>query len=272
MEGPERRVAVVGSGDRAAGLRDAVRESDGRLVDPAGPEDETTGGVDAVVAVGDDAIRESLVDGPSAPVVLVGERRLALPPEDAAARVRRLLDAPVRGDGDAVDPFDRVEQGDGGVQRVTHPVLAVDAGTGPVRRAVFDVALVTEEPARISEFAAEFPEGRMEPFRADGVVLATPLGSDGYANAAGGALVEPGGGLSVVPIAPFSTRTDEWIAAERATISVERETEPVAIVIDGTTGGVVDPDRPIEIETVDSVDVLVPESIGTSRARRSETL
>lgn len=256
MEGPERRVAVVGSDDRAAGLRDAVRESEGRLVDPAGNDE--AGDVDAVVAVGDDAIRESLVNASNVPVVLVGDRRLALPPEDAAGRVRQLLDGATGADGE--------------VQRVTHPVLAVDTGTGPVRRAVFDVALVTEEPARISEFAIDFPEGGHESFRADGIVLATPLGSDGYANAAGGALVEPGGGLSVVPVAPFSTRTDEWIAAERATVSVERETEPVSIVVDGTVDGVVDPDRPIEIEAVDRVDVLVPTSTGTPRARRSETL
>lgn len=268
MERSEPRVAVAGSDDRAAGLREAVRGSDGRLVDPG---NEAAASVDAVVAVGDAAIRESLVNAENAPIIPVGERRLALPSENAARRVRQLLDASTRED-DSADPFDCTDRIDSDVQRVTHPVLAVDTGTTPVRRAVFDVAFVTEEPARISEFAVAFPDGRGESFRADGVVLASPLGSDGYANAAGGALVEPGGGLSIVPVAPFSIGTSEWIAAERATISVERETEPVSVVIDGTTGGAVDPHRPIEIEAVDQVDILVPASIATSRARRSETL
>jgi len=40
-------------------------------------------------------------------------------------------------------------------------------------------------------------------------------------------------GLSVAPIAPFRTGTDTWVAAERLSVSVERETESVALVVDG---------------------------------------
>ena len=282
MEGSERRVAVVGGDDRAAGLRETVQETDGNLVDPAeaGEEDETgtSVDVDAVIAVGDDAIRESLIDGSNAPVIPVGRRRLALDLDDATRHVRRILDAPATrgdGDGDDVGPFDRDSSYplngdssgplDGGIRRVTHPILAVDTGTGPVRRAAFDVALVTEEPARISEFAVGFPNGHDESFRADGVVAATALGSDGYANAAGGPLVEPGGGFAVVPIAPFSTRTDAWVAGERTTISIEREDEPVALVIDGTKAEIVDPYRPFKIETVDRTEVIVRAATAASR-------
>lgn len=278
MEGSERRVAVVGGDDRAAGLREAVQEADGKLVDPAKADEEdetgTSVGVDAVIAVGDDAIRESLIDASNAPVIPVGRRRLALDLDDATRHVRRIFDAPAtRGDGvgpldgDSGDPLDDDNSGplDGGIRRVTHPILAVDTGTGPIRRAAFDVALVTEEPARISEFAVGFPNGHDESFRADGVVAATPLGSDGYANAAGGPLVEPGGGLAVVPVAPFSTRTDVWIAGERATVSIEREGEPVALVVDGTKAEIVDPYRPIEIETVDRAEIVVRAATAASR-------
>jgi len=258
MHPSERRVAVVGD-DRAAALRHALAGVPYRSVDRSA--------ADAVVAVGDEALRDVLVDAPDAPVIAVGSRRLAVDVDAAERRMDALLDAALRGDGDR--PVDG-DPPDDGVRRVTHPVLAVDAGDGEARRAAFDVALVTAEPARISEFAIDFAGGTDESFRADGVVVATPLGSDGYANAAGGPVVEPGGGLSVAPIAPFSTRTDAWVAAGRLSLSVERETESVALVVDGEERGPVEPHRSVAIEAAESVALVT--LAGAGRARRSETL
>ncbi len=196
-----------------------------------------------LVAVGDEAIRDAVVAAPDCTVVPVAERRLAFDRDGAVEALRRLLDDSGTGDS---------------VARVTRPVLAVGDGTEPPVRAAFDVALVTDEPARISEFAVGFSRGRDESIRADGVVVATPLGSDGYANAIGAPLVEPGGGLAVAPIAPFSTRTDAWIASDRVRLTVERESEPIGLVVDGERRGAVEPHRPIEIETVDGVAFAVP--------------
>jgi len=254
MEPSERRVAVVG-GDRAAALRHALADLPHRSVERSA--------ADAVVAVGDEALRDVLVDAPDAPVIPVGSRRLAVDTGIAERRLRTLLDAALRGEPGDARPVD-------GIRRVAHPVLAVDAGGGETRRAAFDVALVTAEPARISEFAIDFVGGADRVIRADGVVVATPFGSDGYANAVGGPVVEPGGGLSVAPIAPFSTRTDAWVAADRLSVSVERETESVALVVDGRERGAVEPHRPVAIEATDRVALVTFE--GARRARRSETL
>lgn len=255
MQPSERRVAVVGD-DRAAALRDVLASSSYRSAERSV--------ADAIVAVGDDAIRDVFVDAPDAPVIPVGSRRLAVDADDAERRVRTLIDAALRGDEHVDDP--PVD----GVQRATHPILAVDAGDGETRRAAFDVALVTAEPARISEFAVDYTDGPDDSFRADGVVVATPLGSDGYANAAGGPVVEPGAGLAVAPIAPFSTRTDARIVASRLSLSVERETESVALVVDGRERGVVTPHRPVAIEATERATLVTLADAG--RARRSETL
>lgn len=255
MEPSEGRVAVVGD-DRAAALREALADLPYRSAErPA---------ADAVVAVGDEALRDAFVDAPDAPVIPVGSRRLAVDTDVAERRLGTLLAAAL---GDGCDDDDRSVDG---VRRVAHPVLAIDAGDGTTRRAAFDVALVTAEPARISEFAIGFGGGADEAFRADGVVVATPFGSDGYANAVGGPVVAPGGGLSVTPIASFSTRTDAWIAADRLSLSVERETESVALVVDGRERGAVEPHRPVAIEATDRVALVTFE--GTRRPRRSETL
>lgn len=258
MESSERRVAVVGD-DRSAALRRALAGLPYRRAERSA--------ADAVVAVGDEAIRDVLVGAPDAPVIPVGSRRLAVDVDAAERRLGALLDAALRGGGDPSADGDPPADG---VRRVAHPVLAVDAGDGETRRAAFDVALVTAEPARISEFAIDFVGEGDESFRADGVAVATPFGSDGYANAAGGPVVEPGGGLSVAPIAPFSTRTDAWVAAERLSVSVEREAESVALVVDGRERGSVEPHRPVAIEATDSVALVT--LAGARRARRSETL
>ena len=259
MEASERRVAVVGDGERASELRDAVRDAARgagveveRLAGPASATaeamasgDETPDISDAtfLVAVGDEAIRDAVVAAPDGTVIPVADRRLAFDRGGAVDALRGLLDG---------------SESDGSVGRVTQPVLAVDDGTDAPVRAAFDVAVVTDEPARISEFAVEFSRGRDESVRADGVVVATPLGSDGYASAAGGPLVEPGGGLSVVPIAPFSTRTDAWVAGDRVRLTVERESEPIGLVVDGERRGTVEPHRPTAIKTVDRVSFAVP--------------
>jgi NAD+ kinase len=251
MEASERRVSVVGDDERASELRDAVRDAGGRLADAemanGSPEASAIGDdaaeTDLLVAVGDEAIRDAVVAAPDGTVIPVADRRLAFDRAGAVDALRRLLDGPVAGDA---------------VRRVTHPVLAVDGGGVASVRAAFDVALVTDEPARISEFAVEFSRGRDGSVRADGIVVAAPLASDGYANAAGGPLVEPGGGLSVAPIAPFSTRTDAWISEDRVRLTVERGGESIALVADGERREAVEPHRPIEIETVERVAFAAP--------------
>ena len=271
MEESERRVAVVGDDDRAETLREAVRDAGGRLVaaraatteadETAADDPNATVGSppvaepvpDVTLAVGEAATRGALRDATTGTVIPVGTHRLAFGVDDAVGRIRRLLE----GIDGSID----------GVDRVTHSVLTVDTGTHSTYRAAADVALVTEEPARISEFSVRSARGRAESFRADGVAVATPFGSGGYANAVGGPIVEAGGGLSVVPIAPFSTRTGPRIAAERVTLCVERETEPVSLVVDGAVRESVGPHRPIEIEIARRVDALAPSAGASPRAK-----
>ncbi|WP_418284418.1 ATP-NAD kinase [Halorubrum sp. DTA46] len=253
-----RRVAVVGDDARAATLRERVRTTGGRVVDTA----DASTDADALLAVGTNAIHDTFAHVSDTLVIPVGDRRYAFGTDDAAKVIGGLIDA------DGSVPVDEIDD----VRRVTHPVLGVDAGAGTVYRAVADVALVAERPARISEFGIGDPGRREGSFRADGVVVATPFGSDGYANAAGGPVVEPGGGLAVVPVAPFSTRTGPRVVDGRVTLSVERDEEPVSLVVDGAARGPVEPDRSIRIETVARVAALAPASATRPRARRSETL
>ncbi len=222
------KVALRGGGD----LERALSEAGVDVVDV----DEAT----VVVAVGERALLDLATTCPSTPIVAVdtGVDRYGL----STDTLRDGLDALF----------------DGNWSTVRHPVLSVSVGRESIARAVSDVMLITSEPARISEYAVRFGEESAGVFRSDGVVVATPLGSRGYARAAGGPILEPGSGYSVVPISPFATNWDTWVAAGDVTLSVERDDGDVVLVVDGREHCEVTPHERVSIERVGSVSLLDP--------------
>jgi NAD+ kinase len=113
---------------------------------------------------------------------------------------------------------------------------------------LWDAMLITGEPARISEYAVRSHGREVARFRADGVVVATPAGSEGYLGSAGGPVVEPGTGVfAAVPVAPFRIDRDHWVLDDRGlSLSVHRD-EPVVLVVDGEETRRVPRDAPVEL-------------------------
>ncbi|WP_435363435.1 ATP-NAD kinase [Haloarchaeobius sp. DYHT-AS-18] len=131
--------------------------------------------------------------------------------------------------------------------------------------ALFDVMLVTAEPARISEYAVRSGGHLVSKFRADGVVVATPTGSHGYAKAAGGPTLEPGTGTGVaVPISPFAIQSDHWIVDDDdLVLSVERDEGAVLLRIDDRAFCEVGPDVTVSLSAGPTLTVLcTPASAG----------
>lgn len=202
-----------------------------------------------VVAAGEaalvDVARRVAGDGVGleVPVLPVGSEGVrAVPPEGVDAAVRRVLE----------DDFD--------VER--HPVVSVGEAAAGVG-ALFDVALMAAEPARISEFSVRCDGERIARFRADGVVVSTPAGSPGYNRAADGPLLAPGTDVvSVVPVAPFTTDADRWVLPlEDVTVAVERDETPVELLVDGRAERVVAAGEPVALSRVGALrTVVVPES------------
>ncbi|WP_254838309.1 ATP-NAD kinase [Natronomonas marina] len=228
------RVGVVGDASLAA----AVEDAGGRPV--VGPPDEFDD-VAFVVASGETALVECARQGVGAPVL----------PVDAGRGVRSV---PATGGADAVE---RVLAGEYRTER--RPV--VSTGTG--ERALFDVALMAAEPARISEFSVRHDGEPIAQFRADGVVASTPAGSVGYNRSADGPVVAPGTGVvAVVPIAPFATDADRWVLPTAAvTLAVERDETPVELLADGRPERTVATDDPVTLTSDDGIEtVVLPES------------
>ncbi|KAB1189087.1 MULTISPECIES: NAD(+)/NADH kinase [Haloferax] len=241
------RFAVVGDESVAA----AIRAAGADVV-----SSDETATADAVVAVGESSLSDAVLDSPwDAPVVPVDcsmpwstpRRHL----EDAVASIRA-------GERRVVD----------------HPILSVSVDGDHAGRALFDAMLVTSEPAHISEYGVAHARSEhavspdhddltdadewvpVDEFRADGVVVATPLGSTGYARAAGGSVVGPDAGVAVVPVSPYATRTDTWVFQPPLRLTVERDDAPVSLVIDDDVVREVPPFEPVLV-TVDGTAQLL---------------
>ncbi|XVH30746.1 ATP-NAD kinase [Haloferacaceae archaeon DSL9] len=220
------RVAVVGDSEEATGVRAALAEESVSLV---GRE-----AADVLVTVGDDAFVATATTLPGTPLFPVG----------SAGRTPA---------ADALEPLTTASESDALAESV-HSILAVEHD-GQRRAAAIDLTLMTSEPTRISEYAVVHADGRREEFRSDGVVLATPFGSDRYARAAGGPILDAGTGVSVVPISPFATRSDSWVLTPPVRLSVERD-DDVTLFADGRAAQTVSPLSPIDVTAAGSVRLL----------------
>jgi NAD+ kinase len=234
------RVAVVGP---AAGpVLDALDGTRAVAVD-ATPGDIPA--VDAVVSVGETATAAVGRVRPSVPVLPVdaGPGFRSVPSDAVGAGVADLLA--------------------GRWTPLEHPVAALRAD-GVHERVVMDAMLVTAEPARISEYAVHSRGGPVDSIRADGVVVALPAGSHGYARAADGPVVAPETGVAaVVPVAPFATDADHWVLPlDGLALTVERDETPVELLADDRTVGPVDPDARVRVEPDGSFRTAVVEASG----------
>lgn len=227
------RVGVLGDGATAAA--DLVRDAGGDAVVDA-PLD---GDVDVLAALGEDALLDALAAAAGAPVlpVAAGDEYGGVAREDLPSALAALA----AGDYEVTD----------------RPTLAVDAD-GTSARALADVMLVADEPARISEYAVDTRGRRVDEVRADGVVAATPAGSHGYASDANGPLLSADAdALAVVPVSPFRVERVQWVLDAPAAVTVVREEADVAVLVDGRERGFATPHDPVELDWGDPLPVAV---------------
>lgn len=210
-------------------------------VSPADVGSEAFDDARAVVAVGEPALLAVVRSVPDPPIVPVdtGSGRYDM----SAAAVGAVVDAV------AADTL----------ETVAHPVLDVSVADEHAGTAVLDVTLLTADPARISEFAVGSDDGWAEAIRADGVVVATPLGSTGYAHAVGSPMLAPGTGVVAAPISAYAMHVRPWVLRPRVSVSVERDEARVTLRLDDEVTRPVPPGVPVDITVGASVSVAVPQ-------------
>jgi len=226
--------AVGVLGDPA--VADRLREAGAAVVEGAVDDVPTT---ELVVAVGQPAVRTVAAadTGPLVLPVAAGRGVRSVSRDSVPAAVAGLEDADTE----------------------RHPLFDVAVDDGAVGAAVFDVTAVTAEAARISEYAVETATDSVGQFRADGVTLATPAGSPGYARRIGGPVLAPAESAGVVaPIAPFQVTPDHWVASlDGLSVSVERDEATVALYVDGDEVATVACGETVHLERAGTVRVAV---------------
>ncbi|WP_440008774.1 ATP-NAD kinase [Halomicrococcus sp. SG-WS-1] len=234
-------VGVVGESDLATRVADAVRDADG-TVERGTAATVLDADPSVVVAPGEPAVLDAVRAGTSVPVLAVaaGPELASVPESDVEEAVADLL----------ADEWSTTER----------PLLSVRIDGERVARALYDAMLVTSEAARISEYAVRTSHSDVDQFRADGVVVATPTGSTGYAYDAGGPAVEPETDvLSVVPVAPFAIHLGNWVLSGPVTLSVERDDGEVSLYADDRKVAEVPPRTPVELAYDGAVELVTVE-------------
>ena len=241
MSDGDRLVGVVG--DAPASVDDAIADAGARV---------RRGDVEAVLAADPD--RLLAVDEPAFLAVARAAPEVPVLPVDAGRGFRSVPRASL------ADAIGHALEED--VATETHPVLRVEHG-GRVERAVCDVSLLAAEVAHISEFGVGAGEEPVARFRADGVVVATPGGSPGYARRLDCPVVAHGTGVGVVaPIAPFATDPDHWVLdLDDLRLTVERDETAVTLLADDRDVATVPRGETVSISRDGTVTVaVVPES------------
>jgi len=237
-------VGVAGAG--AESVADLVAAAGGDPV-VGDPEAVLDAEPDAAVALGENAVTALATRAPDLPVLTVdGPAGLLSVPSDAAPdAVERLLDG----------------EWTAHARTLLDVVVGGTAAPAASATALLDVTLMTAEPARISEYAVEASAGAPDAFRADGVTVATPAGSGGYARNAGGPSLSPAvGGAVVVPVAPFAIDQARWVLEHPLTLSVERDEFPVELFVDGERLQEVTTDTPVSVRRAGAATFVgVPE-------------
>lgn len=230
-----------------------------------------------VISVGKSGLY-SLVPDPPAPVLPVdaGPGIGSIDPNDAREAIPTLLD-------EYQPPRSGTSSQSGSYRTVSHPIVAVDRERGVEqdeindtdgendgnRRgyALVDVTLVTVDPARISEYTIASGDERVTRVRADGVVVATPAGSHGYAHDAGGPRIAPETDVGiVVPIAPFSISDDHWVLSlTDVRLTIERDDAPVELFIDGQRVGTVSHEDTLSLHPVATLETIRVHERGLER-------
>lgn len=255
------RVGVVGESSET--IVQAVDDASATLVED--PFSDPT----FVIAVGEVALYSLIPDVP-APILPVETGTPGLNPvsrENVPAVLSNLLDEPQLHSRIQSQPQSQSQSQTHTKARsrfssrsqltVTHPVIGIERPDEMVY-SLIDVLLLTSEQARISEYTVMTGDEPIASVRADGIVVATPAGSHGYAHDAGGPYIAPETAVgSVVPIAPFSVTHNHWVLSlSDIRLTIERDDAAVELLVDGRSVGTVPYTDTLRLKPVSAIETI----------------
>jgi NAD+ kinase len=126
----------------------------------------------------------------------------------------------------------------------TNVNLSSGVGDRSFEEALNEVYVVSRIPGRLLTFQVYLDGVQVDYGRADGAMLATPVGSSAYALAAGGSILAPNvNGLIFVPVCPPRFELKSIVIPDKSTLELElvKPGAPGLAIIDGQTQWEVEP-------------------------------
>jgi len=142
---------------------------------------------------------------------------------------------------DALDALERVFAGDYSLDHRSTLAVRVHRRGAVVRagQAVNDAVINKGALARIIDLCTSIDDERVCAYKADGLIVATPTGSTAYSLSAGGPVVLPSVGVTILsPICPHTLTQRPLVVSDASTVRVEliAPTQEVALTLDGQEG------------------------------------
>ena len=131
----------------------------------------------------------------------------------------------------------------GGCKRESRMMLEAavhDGGDGEPLLALNDVCVYRGQFSKLIEITLFVNGARLDTFRADGVLIATPTGATAYNLAAGGPILKPDSEMiAITAICPHTLYTRPWVlpAADEITVQLSGCQEESLLVVDGQNRG-----------------------------------
>lgn len=123
-----------------------------------------------------------------------------------------------------------------------------------------DVVITKGALARMIEFTIWIDNREVATLKADGLIIASATGSTAYSLSAGGPIIQPRIGASVLtPICPHTLSFRPIVLSERSTVRVKLKTrgEKVFFTLDGQRGGVLERNDTITVKPAPAELMLV---------------
>ncbi len=138
-------------------------------------------------------------------------------------------------EGDAISSLQEIL--DGNYQIEERRLCKIETDTGKTFYALNEATVSSAVSVELSEFQLYADGNKVDYYRADGLIVATPTGSTAYSLSAGGPLVAPQlDCLLVTPICPHSLYARPWVLSANSVLDLtfySQKGHPFVLSIDG---------------------------------------
>ena len=132
---------------------------------------------------------------------------------------------------------------------IERSVLSINLNQTKLGEAVNETAIVTAKPSKLLNFEVFVDDVFAMKVWADGMIVATSVGSTSYAMSCGGPIIDPKSHVFVItPIAPFKLSARPLVISNKSKVTIKTEDKKAVITCDGKTLGNVEPGEIIEIK------------------------